>query len=170
MDVLETGAIKPSGTLTEAVGGQDLDKTAFLKLLVAQMQHQDPLQPMTNTEFVAQLAQFSGVEQLVSVNEGLNMLQYQQMGMANAQAATFVGQDVEVRSDKIQVRDGNDSVSAGFLLNARAASVQVNIRDASGAVVRSMDLGPRDTGEVSFDWDCRNTDGTLVAPGQSASI
>ncbi len=147
------------------VGGQELDKSSFLKLLVAQMQHQDPLEPMSNTEFVAQLAQFSGVEQLVAVNEGINILGIQQMGMSNAQASTFIGKEVMVRSDKLDVSDGNDPVSGSFKLQGDAVSVKVNIRDASGATIRTMELGPQEQGEVSFEWDTRDDNGNLVAPG-----
>lgn len=165
MDVAETNAAGAAGGLYNPVGGQELDKTAFLKLLVAQMKHQDPLEPMKNTEFVAQLAQFSGVEQLVSVNEGINMLQYQQMGMSNAQASTFVGKEVEVRSDKVQVQDGNGMVQLGFQLQDRADSITVNIRDAKGTVVRSIEMGAHDAGDIKLDWDTRDHSGSFVTPG-----
>ncbi len=151
--------------LNQPVGGSDLDKTAFLNLLVAELKNQNPLEPMSNTEFVAQLAQFSSVEQLVSVNEGLNILGIQQMGMANAQAASLIGSEVEIRSDKLEVRDGDDSASAAFRLDGDAETVKVNFRDASGTVVRSIELGPQGKGETSVEWDLRNNNGTLVAPG-----
>ncbi|MCP4600078.1 MAG: flagellar hook assembly protein FlgD [Proteobacteria bacterium] len=149
----------------EPVGGSDLDKTAFLSLLVAQLKNQDPLEPMSNSEFVAQLAQFSSVEQLVGVNEGLNVLGVQQMGMANAQAATLIGNEVEVRSDKLQVRDGDASASAGFRLDGDAADVQVKLRDASGSVVRTIELGYQQQGIVPFEWDLLDDNGARKAPG-----
>ncbi|MCP4678178.1 MAG: hypothetical protein GY854_22225 [Deltaproteobacteria bacterium] len=150
---------------TESVGGEDLDKTAFLSLLVAQLRNQDPLEPMSNTEFVAQLAHFSSVEQLVGVNEGLNVLGIQQMGMANAQAATMIGNDVEVRSDELQVRDSDTSVSAGFQLADDASTVTVRIRDASGNMVRELELGSNSKGDVSFEWDLQDSNGVRVPPG-----
>ena len=78
MQINEAMATSPDIAQLNSTANSDMDKTAFLKLLVAQMQHQDPMEPMSNTEFVAQLAQFTSVEQLVGVNEGLNLLQYHQ--------------------------------------------------------------------------------------------
>ncbi len=165
MPIGDVESVQSTTQLSNPAGSGELDKTAFLKLLVAQMQHQDPLEPMSNTEFVAQLAQFSGVEQLVAVNEGINLLQYQQMSMSNAQASSFIGKEVEVRSDKVQVDNAGDPVLAGFRLNEDAAGVKVNIRDQGGAIVRSLELGPKEAGEVSFEWDGRDENGTAVVPG-----
>ncbi|MDD5307689.1 MAG: flagellar hook assembly protein FlgD [Deltaproteobacteria bacterium] len=166
MQVDVTGDTKSAAaSALNPVGGKELDKTAFLKLLVAQLRNQNPLEPMSNTEFVAQLAQFSSVEQLVSVNEGLNTLQMQQMGMSNAQAASFIGKDVEVRSDTLEVGSDDKELKVGFKIEGDAATVQVNIRDASGAVVRTIDLGGNPKGDVTFDWDLRNDQGVVVPPG-----
>lgn len=147
------------------VGNQDLGKTEFLKLLVAQMRNQDPLEPMSNSDFVAQLAQFSNVEQLVSVNEGINILGLQQMGMANAQAASFIGRECLVRSDRLEVTSSDSSLQGAFSLQADAATVEVKIRNSAGEVVRTIDLGPKETGEIDFEWDCRNDNGVTVPPG-----
>ncbi len=151
--------------LGKQVGGQNLGKEEFLQLLVAQMQHQDPLEPMKNSDLVAQLAQFSSVEQLVSVNEGINILGMQQMGMANAQAAEFIGKEVEVRSDKLEVTASDMSKGAAFSLEGDAESVQVKLRDEKGDVVRTIELGAQGKGEVEFDWDLRDDNGTKVPPG-----
>src|SRR5688572_32787216 len=75
-----------SGALTEAMGGNKaMGQEAFLKLLVAQLQNQDPLNPQENHEFVAQLAQFSTLEQSVGINERLDQLALQNQGMQNSQ-------------------------------------------------------------------------------------
>ena len=149
----------------ETVGSQELGKDEFLKLLVSQLQNQDPLEPMSNTEFVAQLAQFSGVEQLVAVNEGLDMLGIQQMSMSNAQAASFIGSEVQIRSDQIQVLDSDTEVHAAFQLQGDAASVTVNIRNAAGEVVRTLELGGRAEGETKLDWDLTDDNGVPVSSG-----
>ncbi len=165
MQVSGTQSMQPPGMASEPTGSQELGKTEFLQLLIAQLQNQDPLEPMSNSEFVAQLAQFSSVEQLVAVNEGINLLGIQQMGMTNSEAASFVGREVEVRSDKLEVRNGDETATAGFKLADDASTVEVHIRDASGAVIRTLELGAQEQGEVSFDWDCRNDDGAMVSPG-----
>lgn len=151
--------------LGKPVGGQNLGKEEFMQLLVAQMQNQDPLEPMKNSDLVAQLAQFSSVEQLVSVNEGINILGMQQMGMANAQAAGFIGQEVEVRSDKLEVTASDMSKGAAFSLQGDAETVEVKIRDSKGDVVRTISLGSKSQGEVEFEWDLRDDNGTKVPPG-----
>lgn len=151
--------------LGKAMGNSQLGKEEFLQLLVAQLRNQDPLEPMTNAEFVAQLAQFSSVEQLVSVNEGINILGMQQMGMSNAQAADFIGKEVAVKSDKLQVKSGTTEVSAAFNLKGDAQTVTVNIRDAQGNIVRTYDLGAKSKGDVTVDWDCRNGSNVAVPPG-----
>ena len=163
---IDPNAVGASGLNSASpVGGQDVDKTAFLKLLVAQLQHQDPLEPMSTTEFVAQLAQFTSVEQLVGVNEGINMLGIQQMGISNAQAADMIGKEVEIKSDKLTVSSDDDSVGAAFRLDGDAEDVQVRIRDATGTVVRTIDMGPQTKGDISLEWDLRNDNGGMVAPG-----
>ena len=148
-----------------ASGNSDMDKTAFMKLLVEQLKHQDPMEPMSNTEFVAQLAQFSGVEQMITMNEGIEILQLQQMGMANAQAASFIGKEVEVRSDQLQVSDSDTSVNTAFKLDADAETITVNFRDASGNIVRKMEIGARSAGEVTLEWDLLGDDGSRVPSG-----
>jgi flagellar basal-body rod modification protein FlgD len=154
-----------NGMYADPVGSQDLGKEEFLQLLVTQLQNQDPMEPMSNTEFVAQLAQFSGVEQLVAVNEGLDMLGIQQMSMSNAQAASFIGSEVQIRSDQIQVKESDTEVHAAFQLSGDAASVSVNIRNAAGEIVRTMELGGRPEGETQLDWDLNDDNGVPVSPG-----
>ena len=155
-----------SGMYTpEAVGNQDLGKTEFLQLLVTQLQNQDPLQPMDNTEFVAQLAQFSNVEQLVAVNEGINILGMQQMSMTNAQAVSMIGKEVQVRSDSFSVGASDTEVNAAFTLDDDAADVKVNIRDSEGNLVRTIELGAHAEGDVEFEWDIRDDNGVKLSPG-----
>jgi flagellar basal-body rod modification protein FlgD len=165
MQVNATEQAQFNGMYADPVGSQELGKEEFLQLLVTQLQNQDPLEPMSNTEFVAQLAQFSGVEQLVAVNEGLDMLGMQQMSMSNAQASSFIGSEVQFRSDQIQVNDGDTEVHAAFQLSGDATSVTVNIRNASGEVVRAMELGGRSEGETELEWDLLDDNGLAVGPG-----
>jgi flagellar basal-body rod modification protein FlgD len=156
-----TGA---SGTTT-TYGSSELGKNEFLQLLVAQMQYQDPLEPMSNSDFVAQLAQFSNVEQLVGVNEGINILGVQQMGMTNAQAASFIGKEVEVKSNQLSVAADDTEAHAAFTLADDATTVTVKIRDAGGNVVRTLEMNAQDKGAVPIDWDLVDDNGNQVPPG-----
>ena len=150
----------------EAVGNQDLGQTEFLQLLVAQLENQDPLQPMDNTEFVAQLAQFSNVEQLVAVNEGINILGLQQLSMSNAQAASLIGSKVEVNSDSFTVNASDAEIGAAFTLKEDASEVTVKIRNSDGEVVRTLELGTQAEGDVAFEWDIIDENGVKQPTGK----
>ena len=76
---------------TAAAASKTMGKEAFLKLLITQLQYQDPMNPADSTEFTAQLAQFSSLEQLSNVNENLNTLKLYQASMNNSQAVSFIG-------------------------------------------------------------------------------
>jgi len=70
----QSAAAEDQTTGQTVSGLQELGKSEFLKLLIAQLQHQDPLNPVQNEEFVAQLATFSSLEQLISINEGVSKI------------------------------------------------------------------------------------------------
>lgn len=165
MQVNEAGQAQQYGMFSEPVGSQELGKDQFLQLLVTQLQNQDPMEPMSNTEFVAQLAQFSNVEQLVAVNEGINLLGVQQMSMSNAQAASLIGQEVQIRSDQLQVFEDDMEANAAFSLSEDASAVTVNIRDSSGELVRTLEMGATAEGETQINWDLQDDSGVVAPPG-----
>jgi flagellar basal-body rod modification protein FlgD len=141
-----------------------LDKDAFLKLLVAQLSHQDPLKPTEGTEFVAQLSQFAMVEQSIAQSTKLDLLSTQLTGIASNEAAGLVGKDVTVRGSGIAF-DGVTATGAAANLEAQAAKVTVRIQDASGKTVRTLELGPRNAGPVPIVWDGKDDAGQPVAKG-----
>ncbi|MBX3196764.1 MAG: flagellar hook assembly protein FlgD [Labilithrix sp.] len=141
-----------------------LDKDAFLKLLVAQLSHQDPLQPTEGTEFVAQLSQFAMVEQSIAQSAKLDVLSAQMTGLASNEAAGLVGKDVTVRGSGIAF-DGVTATGSSINLDAPAAKVTVRIQDASGKTVRTLELGPRGAGAVPITWDGKDDAGQPVAKG-----
>src|SRR5215468_10693093 len=89
--------------LTNTGGTKPLDKQAFLKLLVEQLKNQDPLKPQDDTAFVAQLAQFSQLEQSMGINTRLDTLAMQNAGLANAQAVSLVGSTATVRGNLVTI-------------------------------------------------------------------
>jgi len=124
----------------------------FLNLLVAQLQHQDPLQPMDGTEFVTQLAQFSSVEQLVGINQRLGLIEVGQASAMNTQAAAFIGREVTVRSDELRVAE-DPTPTIAFELEGAADAATVTLTDESGQVVGAMELpGPLAAGAHRIDW------------------
>lgn len=154
-----------SGITTQTVGSQELGETEFLELLIAQLENQDPLEPMDNSEFVAQLAQFSNVEQLVAVNEGIDILATQLLSANNVQATSLVGKEVEVNSDSVQVDEGDTEKSIAFTLSEGAEDVTLEIYDDDSNLVRTIELGSQVEGEVTVDWDLYDDEGIKVAPG-----
>ena len=163
------------GTIAESATTQELrsqsndnsfmGKEDFLKLLISQMQHQDPLEPMKNHEFVAQLATFSNVEQLVSVNEGISNLGTIQTAAYESSAASYIGKEVEVISRQMMVNGTGDPIQTGFILTQNADNVVVDFSNSSGEVVRSIDLGPQSMGSVDVEWNTMDNQGAFVPEG-----
>ena len=141
-----------------------LGKDDFLKLLVSQLQNQDPLNPMESTEFTAQLAQFSSLEQLTNMNKSLDYLLLYQTSINNAQAVGFIGKTVKASGNSISVEDGApDQVQ--FDLAGDAAEVNVFIYDASDNLIKTINCGSLSDGEQSIEWDGTNDDGEAVSDG-----
>jgi flagellar basal-body rod modification protein FlgD len=146
-----------------------LGKDDFLKLLTMQLRFQDPLNPVKGTEFAAQLAQFSSVEQLSNINNNIlqsidaNYLMSQSIN--NALAATFVGKDVRAAGDTFQF-DGTSPSKLGYSLPAAADTVTVKIFDDSGNLVKTITTTGKNKGENAFTWDGTNEQGQSVDPGK----
>jgi flagellar basal-body rod modification protein FlgD len=161
-------AIQSSSTgMTSALTGatkDNLGKEDFLKLLVAQLAHQDPLQPMENTEFVAQLAQFSSLEQLMGVNSNIGLLQVSQTAMTNNQVSGLIGKEIEAKGDRVQLTQSG-SADVNFDLGASAKEVTVKIKDANGNLVRTLSVGSRTSGLNSVQWDGKDSMGNVMTAG-----
>jgi flagellar basal-body rod modification protein FlgD len=140
---------------------QALDKQDFLKLLIAQIQNQDPLEPQDNSEYVAQLAQFSNLEQTTAINDRLDLLLLQARGQSNTQVLDMIGQQATVNGSTITTDGSGGGNRIGFTLNQSAASTKITITNSSGDVVRTIDAGGQKAGYVSVNWDGKNSSGTL---------
>jgi flagellar basal-body rod modification protein FlgD len=141
-----------------------LGKDHFLNLLVAQLKHQDPLNPMDSTGFTAQLAQFSSLEQLQNVNSTLENMASAQTDQANNQAVYYIGKSVTARGNTVQL--GSDLTGQiNFELKGDAQAVFVNIYDSFGRYVRNIETGPKSAGYGQIDWDGRDSNGNMVPQG-----
>lgn len=141
-----------------------VERDQFLKLLVAQMKYQDPMNPMEGTEFTAQLAQFSSLEQLFLVNENLEGVQAAQNELTHLQMTGYIGKTVVSEGSRVNVVNGS-AHPMKYELNGSAAAGNVTIYDAAGSVVRIIDLGPRDAGAHEVNWDARDMDLNPVPDG-----
>jgi flagellar basal-body rod modification protein FlgD len=133
----------------------------FLTLLVAQLQNQDPLNPLDNAQITTQLAQISTVNGINQLNTTVSSLGASLGVTQYLQAASLVGHDVIVSGNNIDLADG--TAQGGMTLNADADIVKVTISDASGNVVRTLDLGAQKAGTQTFAWDGK-TDAGGTAP------
>lgn len=144
-----------------------LGKDDFLRLLTMQLQYQDPLNPMDNTQFISQMAQFSSLEQLQNMNRSLGdksgANDQLQAAFLKSQAASLVGKKVEVATTEA-VYDGVHSTSLSYQLAPGAHQAHLQILDANNQLVRDFELSPRQTyGKVK--WNGKSTDGVTVPSG-----
>lgn len=141
----------------------------FLTLLITQLQNQDPLDPMDNAQITSQVAQLSTVTGINQLNATLLALSGQLDVSQSMQAANLIGKDVLVPGTAIKVgtSDGATQVTNfGMELLSDAAKVQVDILDASGRVVRTLELQNYSAGVHSLDWDGRDAVGATVPDGR----
>jgi flagellar basal-body rod modification protein FlgD len=155
---------KATGALSSAAGGQKMDREAFLKLLVAQISHQDPLKPMEGTEFVTQLSQFAMVEQAIAQSTQLGNVSTQLGGIANNDATALVGKQITVRGKSL-TSDGITATTSAVTLSGPAAKVSADILDANGKVVRTLDLGAHAAGALPITWDGKDAAGNPQPKG-----
>ncbi len=150
-------------------GNSKLGQDQFLQLLVAQMQNQDPINPMDGKEFASQLAQFNSVDQLIGVNNGLSELgQSQQLMRAeltNSMASSLTGKQVRALSSNVNLQAGEDA-NINYDLNNSASEVEIVIRDSSGKEVRRETVDGAAAGDNSWSWDGKSNDGVDVPDGQ----
>ncbi len=147
-----------------ATGSQSLGKDAFLQLLVTQLKNQNPLSPQDNGAFVAQLAQFSSLEGINTLNDSVNSISSNFSSSQALQASSLVGRSIITQTDKATV-DTSKSMTGSVAVTAATGNVSVKITDATGSVVRTLDLGAQSAGDVSFVWDGKNDSGEVATPG-----
>jgi len=148
----------------ETQGGGELDREAFLNLLVTQLQYQDPLNPQDNSEFVAQLAQFSSLEQLTNANSALESLYAAMASMNNATMTQLLGKQVSAYSEDFSY-DGDGDVELYYDAASDASTASITITDEDGTVVYEGDIGALSEGDGSWTWDGTDQDGNTVDEG-----
>ena len=152
-----------------AVTDASLNRDDFLQLLVTQLSNQDPLNPMDGQEFAAQLAQFSSLEQLISINDSislstdLNGLLAQSIN--SGVAADLIGKTVEAEGNEF-LYEGEGNTSLKFELDQAATDVQVEIFDPAGRKVRTLSLSNLDSGDHDITWDGKDDEGNELVRGE----
>jgi len=145
------------GPNSSGTSAADLQQT-FLKLLVTQLQNQDPTSPMDSSQMTSQLAQIDTVSGISQLNSSLNSLSAQLSASETGQASSLIGRTVLVPGNGFTVAfptnaDGSTSTTEaaspfGIKLPAAAADLQLQIQNSSGQVVRTIDLGAQPAGVI----------------------
>jgi flagellar basal-body rod modification protein FlgD len=158
-----------SYTSTSGTDRLAANKNTFLTLLVAQLTHQDPLNPAEDTEFISQLAQFSSLEQLQGINESIGGLSTTMNQSMMLSATSFIGKDILAAGNQItKVADTDGTVYTTdlvFTVDSAIQQGQINIFDSNGTLVYSGAISGRNAGTYTFQWDGANTSGKTVADG-----
>ena len=164
MSVVGIEATEPSSHALSAPESNILGKDDFLTLLVTQLQHQDPLNPQDSTEFTAQLAQFSSLEQLGNVNDNLEYLKLATASANNTEAVSLIGKQIIAAGNAIQL-DNGAAEACHFELAGDASVVAVNIYDANGHFTRAFEGGALTGGAHALNWDGKDSQGNSVPDG-----
>ncbi len=162
-----TGAAA-SSSASNSSGSQILGKDDFMKMMMAQLQHQDPLNPMDDSQFSAQLAQFSSLEQLQNLNDqmsqSINANYLLTQSINNTLTSTLIGKDVKLTGENI-TNNGQDSIPLGYNITGNPNSVTVNIYDENGTLVRTIEDVPNNSGDNKLSWDFTDNDGNRLPEG-----
>jgi len=142
----------------------EMDKDAFLKLFVTQLQNQDPLNPDDSAKMAANLAQFQGLEQMTNVNKNLEKLSGEQSLGRAVGLIDFVGKEVKIEGGKFRLSNGK-TTDARFALNEAVPQAILQVRDASGAVIAKKELGNLEKGDHKVAWDGKAEDGKGINNG-----
>jgi flagellar basal-body rod modification protein FlgD len=140
-----------------------MGKDDFLALLVQQMKHQNPLEPMSNTEYAAQLAQYSSLEQLQQLNENAESQIILGQSLNNSFMTSVIGKEIKSFGDGVEF-SGSD-VDLHYNLSRDATDFEVKIFNESGELVRTLGENGSQSGDQSISWDGKNDDGEVVEEG-----
>lgn len=152
MEAVASATSSSAAASNTVIGGDSIDLTQdrFLKLLIAQMKSQDPLNPLDNAEVTSQLAQLStvtGINKLGDLVSGLSATFTEGQSL---QAAGMIGHGVFTPGDTMEL---NGTALAGVELPQAVDELTITIKDAAGVVVHSASLGPQDSGIITLEWD-----------------
>ena len=161
---LNSGSTQQAAPTTNKTMGKD----DFLQLLITKLSYQDPLNPMQDEDFVAQLAQFSSLEQMENMNANLrDNLQYNYLlsqTISNTMSTSLIGRTVKAESDMLHLSTGGTS-DIRMNLQDSASKVTVTIYDGNGTAIRTITQENLSKGDVVIEWDGQDDSGIQVVSG-----
>lgn len=159
----------PESTMFAPVGKKELDRDDFMVLFITQLQYQDPMKPMDSYEMASQLAQFSNMEATMKMADTTAELLDYQKSQNNLQLLELLDSRVVINGNTLGV-NGEDNGDGNFVLAEDSNSCVVEIFDSSGALIRSMDMGPLAAGSHDLQWDGRDARGDEVEDGSYSYV
>ncbi len=150
---------------TSTNSNNELGQDAFMRLMLAQMQNQDPLSPMENGQFIAQLAQFQSVSGINDLSTSFSDFVTSMQSNQALQASALVGRQVLVDSNTAALSD-TGAVNGAAILPASTTNMNVYVYDSSGQLVRTINMGEQSAGEIEFSWDGMDGSGNRLPAGQ----
>ena len=148
----------------KTTGKSDLDQSDFMTLFIAELQHQDPLEPMDNAAMASQMAEFSNMEATNRMADNMAELLEYSTSQNNLQLLTLLDQDVRVIGNGIGIT-GDEMSSGEFILAEDVDSAFLEIRDAAGKLVTLQDLGGLPMGSHPLEWDGTDAAGVHADDG-----
>jgi flagellar basal-body rod modification protein FlgD len=153
-----------NNTTTEEEEQGELGLEDFMNLLVTELTHQDPFKPMENSEMATQVSQFATVSGIDDLNDSFNDLSAALTSNQALQAANLVGRDVLVESSTGMLAEG-ETLQGSVVLPSSGSDVRVRISNSSGELIRELQLGTHEAGQVAFSWDGYDDAGDYAGDG-----
>jgi flagellar basal-body rod modification protein FlgD len=156
-----TGTAATSATSSTGTVSAQEQTDRFMKLLVAQLNNQDPMNPMDNAQMTSQIAQINTVSGIQELNTTMKSMAEQFTAMQVLQGANMVGHGVLVESSTLSVDGG---IAKGAVnLASKADKVTIDIKTAGGQLLESVNLGALPAGQTNFQWDASKYSGLTTA-------
>jgi flagellar basal-body rod modification protein FlgD len=156
-----TSSSTDSSTTTHST---TLDSSDFITILLAQLEYQDPNDPVDDKEMASQLVQYSNLEMLTEINDGIQELVSASSDEDILNAANYIGKSIKSTGYNLTVSDGTVS-TLYYSLGEAVTNVTANVYDTDGDLISSVSLGSKGVGEYSYVWDGTDTDGNAVSDG-----
>ena len=157
-----------TGSSGASVPDQELGKDEFLKMLITQLRYQNPMDPMKDQEFIAQMAQFSSLEQMVNMNknltENLNWNYLLSQTINNTMATSLLGREIKAIGTDVYLSD-EGGAKLHYELGAYAETATIDIFDGGGTKVASYTVSKVGEGDQVFEWDGKTLHGEQAQPG-----
>ena len=157
-----------TATTSTTSGSSTMGKDDFLKLMIEELKNQDPMNPMDGTQYASQLAQFSSLEQLTNLNDTMTASAATNSTLTqsinNMMVSNLIGKETKLSGSDI-VLNGQSSIDLGYNLPSQASSVEVNIYDSNGAIVKTINSSKLSSGDSKLSWDLTDNNGSKVSNG-----